>query len=125
VTGRAGGWLVRLWLAAALLVLLLAGRLPEFLAVAAPATMLALAVGVEVRRQLAPPWRRPAELSGPACTSLVCGIGYRHTHHAQVYRLADNPDVPLADVVEAAERAAASDARWDEPVVPIRGGPGA
>jgi hypothetical protein len=104
---RAGGWLVRLWLAAALLVLLLAGRLPEFLAVAAPATMLALAVGVEVRRQLAPPWRRPpAPPANPA------------------WRLADDPTVPLCEVVRVAELAAQAEAGWPEPTVPIGGGRG-
>jgi hypothetical protein len=126
---RAGTWLLRLWLAAALLVLLGAGRLPEFLALAAPASCLALVGLVEVRRQLAPPWQRhapPAGLSGPACTNPACGIGYPHTHHAQVYRLADDPAVPLCEVVGAAERAVLADAGWPEPTVPVtttRGGP--
>jgi hypothetical protein len=75
------------WLLAALLVLALDGRLGAFLAVVAPGSLVALGLGSEVRRQLAPSRFNRPQLPEP-------------------YRLADDVGVPLAVVVAAAERAA-------------------
>jgi hypothetical protein len=50
-----GGLLLVGWLVAALVVLGMDGRLPAFLAVAVPGTLVLLGVGALVRQQLAPP----------------------------------------------------------------------
>jgi hypothetical protein len=84
VIGRA---LLACWLVAALVVLGLDGRLPEFLAWAAPGSLAVLAVGALIRQQLAPsPLDRP--------------------RLPERYRAADDLSRPLAEVVAVAEREA-------------------
>jgi hypothetical protein len=85
----AGRYLVLGWLLAALLVLALDGRLPAFVAVVAPTSALALAVGAVARQQLAPSKYNRPPLPEP-------------------YRLADDFSRPLVEVVAAAEREAAA-----------------
>lgn len=76
------------WLLAALVVLGMDGRLPAFVAVVAPASLVALVGGSVVRHQLAPSrYNRPSQ--------------------PERYRLADDLDVPIAVVVAVAEREAA------------------
>lgn len=56
----AGGWLLVGWLLAALVLLGIDGRLPEFLAGAGSGSLLVLGLGALVRQQLAPPrFNRP------------------------------------------------------------------
>lgn len=85
-----GRWLVAGWLLAALVLLGGDGRLPVFLAWAAPISLLALAVGGLVRQQCAPSIldRPPRPLR---------------------YRVADDLRRPLAEVVAVAEQEATSD----------------
>jgi hypothetical protein len=82
--GRA---LVAGWLLAALVVLALDGRLPGFVAVVAPGSALALALGVVVRQQLTPSRYNRPSLPEP-------------------YQVADDLSRPLAEVIAAAELAA-------------------
>lgn len=77
------GWLVG-WLLAALVLLGMDGRLPEFLAWVLPGSLLALGVESLVRQQLAPsPHNRPSL--------------------PERYRVADDLRQPLATVVAVAE----------------------
>jgi hypothetical protein len=76
------------WLLAALVVLGIDGRLPEFLAWVVPGSLLVLGVGALVRQQLAP--SRYNQLSMPTR-----------------YQVADDLREPIAVVVAAAEREAA------------------
>jgi hypothetical protein len=86
---RTAGWaLVVGWLLAALLVLALDGRLPAFVAVAAPSSALAVAVGAVARHQ-----RAPSRYNQPSLP--------------ERYRVADDLTRPLVEVVAAAEREAA------------------
>ncbi len=78
--GLLGGWLL-----AALLVLGMDGRLPEFLAGAACGSLLLLGVGGLVRQQLAP-------------------SRYNQPSIPQRYQVADDLHQPLAAVVAAAEQ---------------------
>jgi hypothetical protein len=83
----AGRWLLVSWLVAALVLLGMEGRLPEFLAGAAAGSLLALGVGALVRQQLAPsPYNRPPL--------------------PERYRVADDLRQPLAAVVAVAEQEA-------------------
>jgi hypothetical protein len=85
----AGRCLVLGWLAAALAVLGLDGRLPMFLAVLAPGSLAALAAVALVR------WhRRPSRYCRPALP--------------EPYRVADDLRRPLVEVVAAAEREASA-----------------
>jgi hypothetical protein len=80
-----GGWLLVGWLLAALVLLGMDGRLPEFVAWVLPGSLLTLAIGELVRQQLAPS---------------------RHNRPAipERYRVADDLRQPLAAVVAAAEQ---------------------
>jgi hypothetical protein len=82
-----GRGLVLGWLLAALVVLGLDGRLPQYLAGAGCGSLLALALGAVVRHQLAP--------------SRYCRPALRES-----YRVADDLRRPLVEVVAAAEREA-------------------
>jgi hypothetical protein len=77
------------WLAAALVVLGLDGRLPAFLAAAVPGTLLVLGVDALVRQQLAP-------------------SRYCRPPLPERYRVADDLAEPLAVVVAVAERDAST-----------------
>jgi len=88
----AGRLLVAGWLAAALVVLGLDGRLAAFLAWAAPGSLLALGLAAVVRQQLAP---------SRYCRPML----------PDRYRVADDLRRPLAEVVAAAERDAAAGRR--------------
>jgi hypothetical protein len=81
----AGRFLLVGWLVAALVVLGMDGRLPAFLAVAMPGTLVLLGIGALVRQQLAP--SRYNQISIP-----------------ERYRVADDLRQPLAAVVAAAEQ---------------------
>jgi hypothetical protein len=85
--GTTGRWLLGSWLVAALVMLGVDGRLPDFLAWATPSTLLVLGVGALVRQQ-----RAPCFLDQPP-------LPYR-------YRVADDPSQPIAAVIAAAEREA-------------------
>jgi hypothetical protein len=85
----AGRLLVAGWLAAALVVLGLDGRLPAFLAWAVPGSLLALGLAAVVRQQLAP-------------------SRYCRPSLPERYRVADNLAEPLAVVVAVAERDAST-----------------
>jgi hypothetical protein len=62
-----GGLLLVGWLVAALVVLGMDGRLPAFLAVAVPGTLVLLGVGALVRQQLAPSrYNRPPSRHRPS-----------------------------------------------------------
>jgi lipid-A-disaccharide synthase-like uncharacterized protein len=80
-----GGWLLVGWLLAALVLLGMDRRLPEFVAWVLPGSLLTLAVGALVRQQLAPS---------------------RHNRPAipERYWVADDLRQPLAAVVAAAEQ---------------------
>jgi hypothetical protein len=82
-----GCWLLVGWLLAALVLLGMDGRLPEFLAWVLPGSLLALGVGALVRQQLAPSRHNPPSI--PEC-----------------YRVADDLRRPLAEVVAMAEQEA-------------------
>jgi hypothetical protein len=83
----AGRWLLLGWLLAALVLLGMDGRLPEFIAGAASGSLLALGLSSLVRQQLAPSrYNRP-------------GLPKR-------YLVADDLGRPLVDVIAAAEREA-------------------
>jgi hypothetical protein len=84
----AGRALVAGWLLAALVVLALDGRLPWFLGWTMPVSLVALAAGALARQQLAPSRYNRPPLPEP-------------------YRVADDLDRPLAEVVASAEREAA------------------
>jgi hypothetical protein len=83
----AGRVLVLGWLLAALVVLALDGRLPAFLAWAAPGSLAVLVVGAVVRQQLAP-------------------SRYNRPGLPDSYRAADDLSRPLVEVVALAEREA-------------------
>jgi hypothetical protein len=80
----AGRLLVLGWLVAALLVLALDGRLPEFIAVVAPGSMLVVVGGAVVRHQLAP-------------------SRYNRPPLPERYKVADDLHQPIAMVVAVAE----------------------
>jgi hypothetical protein len=85
----AGRWLLVGWLAAALALLGMKGRLPEFLLGAVTGSLLVLGLSSLVRQQLAPSlYNRPAL--------------------PERYRVADDLRQPLAAVVAAAEQEAAT-----------------
>jgi hypothetical protein len=81
---KAGGWLLVGWLLAALVLLGMDGRLPEFLAGAASGSLLVLGVGRLVRQQLAP-------------------SRYNRPPLPERYRAADDLHQPIAAVVAVAE----------------------
>jgi hypothetical protein len=81
--------LVVAWLVAALVVLGMDGRLPAFVAVVAPASLVALVGGSVVRYQLAP-------------------SRYNRPSLPERYRVADDLGRPLVEVVAAAEREASA-----------------
>jgi hypothetical protein len=83
-----GRWLVLVWLLAALVVLGMAGRLPEFVAVVAPGSLVAVVAGAVVRHQVAP-------------------SRYNRPSLPERYRVADDLRVPIAVVVAVAEWEAA------------------
>jgi hypothetical protein len=85
----AGRWLLAGWLLAALVLLGMDGRLPVFLAWAAPTSLLVLALGALVRQQLA-----PSILDRPPLP--------------ERYRVADDLQQPLSAVVAVAEQEAAA-----------------
>jgi hypothetical protein len=85
----AGRWLLLAWLVAALVVLGMDGRLPAFVAVVAPASLVALVGGSVVRHQLAP-------------------SRYNRPSLPERYELADDLGRPLVEVVAAAEREASA-----------------
>lgn len=78
------------WLVAALVVLGMDGRLPAFLAVAVPGTLVLLGVGALVRQQLASSRYNRLPIPPPAIPTC--------------YRVADDLRQPLAAVVAAAEQ---------------------
>jgi hypothetical protein len=81
----AGRWLLLGWLLVALVLLGIDGRLPEFIAWAAPGSLLVLGVGSLVRQQLA-----PSILDRPPLPAR--------------YRVADDLRQPIAAVVAVAEQ---------------------
>jgi hypothetical protein len=81
---KAGGWLLVGWLLAALVLLGMDGRLPEFLAGAASSSLLILGVGRLVRHQFAP-------------------SRYNRPSLPERYRVADDLHQPIAIVVAVAE----------------------
>lgn len=83
-----GRLLVVGWLLAALVVLGMDGRLPEFACGVGAGSVLVLGIGAVVRQQLAP-------------------SRYNRPSLPERYRLADDVTVPLAVVVAVAEREAA------------------
>jgi len=84
----AGQWLLgRGWLLAALALLGMDGRLPEFIAGAASGSLLALGLGALVRQQLAP-------------------SRYNRPSMPERYRVADDLRQPIAAVVAVAEQEA-------------------
>jgi hypothetical protein len=85
----AGRWLLLGWLVAALIVLGMDGRLPEFLAGAASGSLLVLGVGALVRQQLAPSRHNRPPLP-------------------ERYRVADDLREPIAAVVAVAEAEASA-----------------
>jgi hypothetical protein len=80
----AGSWLVLGWLAAALVVLALGGRLPAFLAYSVPGSAFVLVLAAVVRQQRAVP-------------------RYNRPPLPERYQAADDLDRPLVEVVAAAE----------------------
>jgi hypothetical protein len=90
----AGRFLMVGWLVAALVLLGMEGRLPEFLAGAVSGSLLALGVGGLARQQLAP-------------------SHYNRPSMPERYRVADDLRQPLAAVVAAAEQdATTAPAGW-------------
>jgi hypothetical protein len=83
----AGHWLLVGWLLAALALLGMEGRLPEFLAGAASGSLLMLGLSSLVRQQLAP-------------------TRYNRPSMPERYRVADDLRQPIAAVVAAAEQEA-------------------
>jgi hypothetical protein len=83
----AGRWVLVGWLLAALVLLGMEGRLPEFLAGAASGSLLALGVSALVRQQFAP-------------------SRYNRPPLPERYRVADDLRQPLAAVVAVAEQEA-------------------
>lgn len=83
----AGRWLLVGWLLAALVLLGIDGRLPEFLAGAASGSLLLLGLGALIRQQLAP-------------------SRYNRPPVPDRYRVADDLREPIAAVVAVAEREA-------------------
>ena len=83
----AGRFLLVGWLVAALALLGIDGRLPEFLAGAAPGSLLLLGLSSLVRQQLAP-------------------SRYNRPSMPERYRVADDLRQPIAAVVAAAEQEA-------------------
>jgi hypothetical protein len=83
----AGRWLLVGWLLAALALLGMEGRLPEFLAGAASGSLLMLGLSSLVRQQLAP-------------------TRYNRPSMPERYRVADDLRQPIAAVVAAAEQEA-------------------
>jgi hypothetical protein len=83
----AGGWLLVGWLLAALVLLGMDGRLPEFLAGAASGSLLVLSLGALVRQQLAP-------------------SRYNRPPLPERYRVADDLRQPITAVVAVAEHEA-------------------
>jgi hypothetical protein len=81
---KAGSWLLIGWLLAALVLLGMDGRLPEFLAGAASGSLLAIGFGALVRQQLAP-------------------SRYNRPPLPERYRVADDLRQPIAAVVAVAE----------------------
>jgi hypothetical protein len=81
----AGRWLLVGWLLAALVLLGIDGRLPEFLAGAASGSLLLLGLGALIRQQLAP-------------------SRYNRPPVPDRYRVADDLREPIAAVVAVAER---------------------
>jgi hypothetical protein len=86
----AAGLLLVGWLVAALVLLGMDGRLPAFLAVAVPGSLVLLGVGALVRQQLAPLRYNRLPIPPPAIPAR--------------YRVADDLRQPLAAVVAAAEQ---------------------
>jgi hypothetical protein len=88
-----GGWLLVGWLLAALVLLGMDGRLPEFVAWVLPGSLLTLAIGALVRQQFAPS---------------------RHNRPTipERYRVADDLRQPLAAVVAVAEQDATTPTGW-------------
>ena len=86
---RAGRWLLLAWLVAALALLGMDGRLPEFIAGAASGSLLLLGLGALVRQQLAP-------------------SRYNRPPLPERYRVADDLGRPLVEVIAAAEREASA-----------------
>jgi hypothetical protein len=90
----AGGVLLVGWLVAALVVLGMDGRLPAFLAIAVPGTLVLLGVGSLIHHQLTP-------------------SRYNQPNIPERYRVADDLRQPLAAVVAAAEHdATTAPAGW-------------
>jgi hypothetical protein len=85
----AGRWLLLGWLLAALVLLGMEGRLPEFLAGATSSSLLVLGLGALVRQQLA-----PSILDRPP--------------FPERYRVADDLRQPIAAVVAVAEAEASA-----------------
>ena len=83
----AGRWLLVGWLLAALVLLGMEGRLPEFLVGAGSGSLLVLGLGALVRQQLAP-------------------SRYNRPSMPERYRVADDLRQPIAAVVAAAEQEA-------------------
>jgi hypothetical protein len=83
-----GRVLVVAWLVAALVVLGMDGRLPAFVAVVGPSSLVVLGLGAMVRQQLA-------------------SSQYNRPSLPERYQVADDLDVPIAVVVAVAEREAA------------------
>jgi hypothetical protein len=85
----AGRWLLLGWLLAALVLLGMDGRLPEFIAGATSVSLLLLGIGTLVRQQLAP-------------------SRYNRPPLPERYRVADDLRQPIAVVVAVAEREASA-----------------
>jgi hypothetical protein len=99
---KPGGWLLVGWLLAALVLLGMDGRLPEFLAGAASGSLLVLGLGALVRQQLA-----PSRYNGPPLP--------------ERYQVADDLRQPIAAVVAVAEAEASVGGerrRWSPPHKP-------
>ncbi len=88
----AGRWLLLGWLLAALVLLGLDGRLPEFIAGAASGSLLVLGLSSLVRQQLAP-------------------SRYNRLPLPERYQVADDLRQPITAVVAVAEREASA-GRW-------------
>jgi hypothetical protein len=82
--GTTGRWLLGSWLVAALVLLSVDRRLPEFLVWVIPSTLLVLGIGALVRQQ-----RAPSLLDQPPLPNR--------------YRVADDLSQPIAAVIAAAE----------------------
>jgi hypothetical protein len=89
---RACRWLLVGWLLAALALLGIEGRLPEFIAGATAGSLLVLGLGALVRQQLAP-------------------SRYNRPSLPERYQVADDLHEPIATVVAVAERDASTGRR--------------